>query len=283
MNIGNKQFYNLPSHSYLNKWIERPKSNSEVVVPLSNAISVRNNNPRVINWSKDAIGHMCCAGNDLQNSQQLTYLFSSAVGRGDSMYINPTNLLQASCVFMVRKIIKPTWINDRDQFLQPTGVLTKEFYMDCLIYMLFHNSNLTASVDNLPYNNNLYNIVNHFIPFCEADVNSSQRFESDFMYNFLQTNKLQLSKEAKNVLTAGKEIYKLYYQTSFNYKIKEQFKLNRADVGYYQIRKSLEEFYKHNEENKHSYNNLIHQFKILYNNLTNKLHPQVYELGFLKE
>ena len=281
--IGNKNFYNLPSNTYLNKWIERPKANSEVVVPLSNAVSVRNNNPRVINWSNDAIAHMCCAGNDLQNASKLTFLLSSAVGRGDAMYINEKNLLKASCVFMVRKIIKPTWINDRDQFLQPTAELSTEFYLDCLIYMLFHNSNLTASVNALPYNGNLYNIVNHFVPFCETDVGSSQRFESDFMYDFLQKQSKKLSKEAKNVLNAGKEIYKLYYTTSFNYKIKEEFKLNRADVGYYQIRKSLETFYKNNEENKHYYNNLIQQFKILYNELKSKLHPQVYDLGFLKE
>lgn len=184
---------------------------------------------------------------------------------------------------MVRKIIKPTWINDRDQFLQPTGELSTEFYLDCLIYMLFHNSNLTSSVNNLEYNGNLYNIVNHFIPFCEIDVDSKERFESDFMYSFLQNQYKNLSQEAKNVLIAGKEIYKLYYNTSFNYKIKEEFKLNRADVGYYQIRKSLEAFYKNNEENKHYYNNLIVQFKTSYNELTNKLHPQVYELGFLKE
>jgi hypothetical protein len=95
----------------------------------------------------------------------------------------------------VRRLIKPTWINDRDQFLQPTQPLTDEFKNDCLIWMLFNGSNLTASANDLDWNGKKWSIVNHFIPFTEAEVNAPDRFESDFMVQYL--SRKPLSKEAK--------------------------------------------------------------------------------------
>jgi hypothetical protein len=37
----------------------------------------------------------------------------------------------------VRQLIPHTWVNHNDQFLQPTGELTAEFKLDCLMWMLF--------------------------------------------------------------------------------------------------------------------------------------------------
>ncbi len=85
----------------------------------------------------------------------------------------------------MRRLIKPTWINDRDQFLQPTQPLTDEFKNDCLIWMLFNGSNLTASANDLDWNGKKWSIVNHFIPFTEEEVNAPDRFESDFMVQYL--------------------------------------------------------------------------------------------------
>jgi hypothetical protein len=37
--IGEKKFYNIPIDKYLNVWIDRPKSNKNEVIPLTNALS----------------------------------------------------------------------------------------------------------------------------------------------------------------------------------------------------------------------------------------------------
>ena len=88
-------------------------------------------------------------------------------------------------MFSVRRLIRPTWINDRDQFLQPTTPLSDEFQSDCLIWMLFSGSNLTASADGLQRNDRTWSIVNHFIPYTEAEVGSRERFESDFLVQYM--------------------------------------------------------------------------------------------------
>ncbi|MDN3657238.1 hypothetical protein QWZ08_16430 [Ferruginibacter paludis] len=138
----------------------------------------------------------------------------------------------------VRRVIKPTWLNDRDQFLQPTAPLTDEFNNDCLIWMLFNGSNLTASANDLEWNGKKWSIVNHFIPFTEAEVNAPDRFESDFMVQYL-ADKI-LSPEAIQVLQAGKVLSQAYFANTDVRTVRDELKLNRADVGWYQIRKALQ-------------------------------------------
>ncbi len=124
--IGEKKFYNLPNDTFLNVWLKRPKKNNQEVLPLKNAITPATAIPRVDSWSNNAIAYMYCGKNDLQHSNQQTVLFSSPYGQGDGFYVNAENLWQAAIVFAVRRIIKPTWINDRDQFLQPNQELNDD-------------------------------------------------------------------------------------------------------------------------------------------------------------
>ncbi len=275
--VGDKTFYNLPAKTFLNVWLERPKTNKTAVIPLSNAIVVRKTPPRVSTWSDNAIAHMCCAGNDLQNASKLTFICSSAVGRGDGFYVNSENLWQAAVIFSVRRLIKPTWINDRDQFLQPTAPLSDEFKNDCLIWMLFNGSNLTASANGLEWNGETWSIVNHFIPFNQTDVGAADPFESDFMAQYLAKKKL--SNEAKAVLAAGKILWSAYFAKKGQLKTEtiEKYKLNRLDVGWYQIRNALKDF--DGGSNAVSFA----AFDATYKKLTTKLQPQVYELGFLRD
>ena len=275
--IGEKKFYNLPNETFLNVWLDRPKTNKIPAIPLKNAISIDSGKPRVTTFSDSGIGYMQCLANDFQNAGQQTALFSSVRGGGNGFYVNPQNLEQASIIFSVRRLIKPTWLNDRDQFLQPTAELSDEFKNDCLIWMLFNGSNLTASADDLEWNNKKWSIVNHFIPFSESEVGASERFESDFMVQYLADKKL--SSEAQLVINAGRELWKAYFSTTDIYQVRNELKLNRADVGWYQVRKALEARNSSGDFAPVSFD----QFKNCYEKLSDKLRPQVFELGFLRE
>jgi len=164
--IGDKKFYNLPNNTFLNVWVNRPKSNKTEVIPLKNALTPATAKVRLSVWSNNAVSFFWCKASDMQNVNQ-TVIFSAPYSQGDGFFINKVNLWQAAIIFSVRRLIKPTWINDRDQFLQPTEPLTDEFKNDCLIWMLFNGSNLTASADNLEWNDKTWSIINHFIPFTD--------------------------------------------------------------------------------------------------------------------
>lgn len=273
--IGEKTYYNIPSSNFLSEKLPRIKTDCEII-PLKNAIHQQNENAKVIAWVDGSIGYFWSAGNDLQQSGQHTALFSSVFSNGCGYYVNEENLWQVAVSFSVRLLIKHTWINHNDQFFIPTVELTDEFKHDCLIWMLFHGKNLTASANDLEWNGKKWSIVNHFIPFTETDVNATDRFESDFMVKYL-ADKI-LSKEALNVLEEGRKLWEAFFEHTDVRNVRDELKLNRPDVGWYQIRKALQARNASGDFTSISFKPFEETYKIL----TEKLQPQVYKYGFLK-
>ena len=315
--IGEKIFYSVPNKQLLSNWIKRTKANNLDVIPLKNSITpaTATKDLRGTKWSDNGIGYFFSGGNDFQTSAKQTVIFSSGYSSARGFYINLENLWQVAIVFSVRRLAKATWLNDRDQFLQPTESLTDEFKTDCLMWMLFNGSNLTASANDLEWNNQTWSIVNHFIPFTEAEVNAPARFESDFMVQYLSNlpplvipvktgihvdlgvnitstkNKLDsrfhgnddsgysgLSAEANAVLASGRLLWQAYFAHTDVRNVRDEFKLNRPDVGWYQIRNALKARNASGDFPPISFA----EFEAAYKTLGDKLRPQVYELGFLR-
>ena len=278
--IGEKTFYNIPNKRLLTNWIKRIKPNDSNCIPIKNAITpaTATRDLRGTKWADGAIGFFWCKSNDMQQAGQQTAIFSSGFGDGHGFYVTEENLWQIAVNFSVRRLIAHTWINDRDQFLIPEGELSEEFKLDCLVWTLFNGSNLTASANGLEWNGKTWSIVNHFIPFTEEEVDAPDRFESDFMVRYLAGK--ELSPEASAVRAAGLEIWREYFKRlpSFDYSIRERFKLNRADVGWYQIRQSLKAYGESSEGRPIAFS----AFDSAYAALSAKLRPQVFEYGFLK-
>ena len=298
--IGEKIFFNSDLENLLTNWVNRPKPNKTEAIPLKNAISpaTKTRDIRGRFWSDGAIGSLYAHASDLQNAN-LTALLSSGYSSPGAFYVNNENLEKVAIIFTVRRIIKQTWLNDRDQFLQPSEPLTEEFKTDCLVWMLFNGSNLTASANDLEWNGKKWSIVNHFIPYTEAEVNAPDRFESDFMVQYLaspipskggaqsdetnidceNTRLSTMSAEAKQVYEAGKILWQAYFSHTDVRTVRDELKLNRADVGWYQIRKALQARNSSSDYPPVSFK----PFEEAYKALTEKLQPMVYELGFLRK
>lgn len=277
--IGERAFFVVPEESLLTNWIVRPKTNKQEVVPLKNAVvpATATKDLRGTKWSDGAIGYMLSGGNDLQHAAIQTVIFSSGYGSARGYFINPENLENIAVVFSVRRLIKPTWLNDRDQFLQPTATLSTEFKNDCLIWMLFSGSNLTAGANDLQWNERAWRIVNHFIPYTEAEVGAPERFESDFMVQYM-SDKI-FSNETLDVLGEGKKLWQAYFAHTDARTVRDELKLNRPDVGWYQVRKALQARNSSGDFPPISFE----PFEAAYKKLTEKLQPMVYELGFLRQ
>ena len=275
--IGEKVFYNLPSDRLLTNWIDRPKTNKQEVVPLKNAITTAtaSKDLRGTRWSDNAIAYFWCNSNDVQQAAR-TALFSSGFNGGHGIFVNPTNLWQVAVVYAMRQIVKHSWTNHNDQFLIPQGELSDEFKSDCLVYMLFHSKNLSAGANDLEWNGKKWSLVNHFIPYTEAEVGAPDRFESDFMVRYMSDK--TFSAESQKVLDEGRKLWQAYFAHTDVRSVRDELKLNRPDVGWYQIRKALEARNKSGDFPPVSFV----AFKKAYDALTEKLQPMVYELGFLK-
>lgn len=274
--VDEKVFYLTLPRTPLADWIVRPRSNKQPALPLNNALSPtdRTKDVRGTHWADGALGSMICKGNDFQNAGNATALLSSGYNSAGAFFVTPENLWQAAIVFAVRRLIKPTWLNDRDQFLQPSQPLTDEFKSDCLIWMLFNGSNLTAGANGLQWNDRDWSLTNHFIPFTEAEVGASGRFESDFMVRHMKG--MTFSAEAQAVLDEGRKLWQRFHAIKFPRKIRDELKLGRADAGWYQIRKALEAY---GDTELTDFD----PFKAAFAELTTKLRPMVFELGFLPE
>lgn len=270
--ISEKSIFNIPNSRLLSGWMARLKTAGENI-PLKNAITPQLAHAKVTSWHNDAIGYLFANSNDVQNAGTKTAVFSSVYSAGNGYYITKQNLWQAAIIFSVRMIIPHTWQNHNDQFLQPSQPLTDAFKSDCLIWMLFAGKNLTAGADNLHWNDRDWSIVNHFIPFTEAQV-GAERFESDFMVRYMAD--MAFSPEAQAVLDEGRKLWARFHAISFPHKVREELKLNRADAGWYQIRKALEQY---GDTELTDFD----PFKAAYAALTAKLRPMVFELGFLPE
>jgi hypothetical protein len=274
--VGEKSFFDIPNNRFLTGWLPRTRKNTTEAIPLINAITPigKVNGVRNRHWANDAIAHFFCNGNDLQNAGTMTAMFSSvhSIGHAGGYFVTKDNLWKASVMFAVRRLILRTWLNDRDQFLQPSQPLSGAFKSDCLVWMLFNGSNLTAGADKLRWNDRDWSITNHFIPFTEGEVGAKARFESDFMVKYMAG--IAFSPEAQAVLDEGRKLFQRFHAIGFPNKIRQELKLGRADAGWYQVRHALEA-YSDTELTD------FDPFKTSYAKLSEKLRPQVFKLGFL--
>lgn len=278
--VGEKSFHNLPISQSLTHWMPRLRKNTQTAIPLINAVTPTRQTQGIRNshWSDGAIGHFFCNGNDLQNAGTMTAIFSSvhSIGHAGGYFVTPENLSQTAVMFTVRLLVRHTWINHNDQFLQPSEVLPAGFKSDCLIWLLFHGKNLTASANDLEWNGKTWSLVNHFIPFTESEVGAPDRFESDFMVQYLAG--ITLSSEALAVLDGGRGLWQAYFAHTDVRTVRDQYKLNRPDVGWYQVRNALKARNASGDTAPVNHGT----FELAYQALTEKLQPQVFSLGFLR-
>ncbi|PLB87072.1 hypothetical protein C0T31_02195 [Dysgonamonadaceae bacterium] len=268
--IKTKWFSNYNNAKFLNKWL----------------ISYK--------YKYDPIAKLIYNSNDFQHQNRIRITnFETTVLGGDGKFnIDKSNLLISGIYFSVRHCIEPTWLNDRDQFLYPNDgwETDTEFQNDCLAFALFHSQNRITSREG----------INHWIPFTEQEVNAREKFESNFMTNFLKGKPklpqksfytlpilfeseesynrapIKFSEEATAVFDAGRELWKYYHQqpdcnvNASLYDIREYFQ-GRNEKGKM-----------NNRSEDETYMQLIGNLREKLRQLSKKIEPKVYEYGFLK-
>ena len=275
--IGTKTFYgDLPPG--INKWIKFYDENN---------ISKHNGNGLII-------GYMSNPSPDFQQNNYLYISSHKGVEHVNFYAFKYTNIIPGCVYFAVRHCIEATWFNDRDQFLYPNDSwqTDSEFQNDCLAFTLFHGQNRITSKEG----------TNHWIPFTEQEVNARQKFESNFMSNFikakLKTNgngnlidnqtpintPLIFSPEATAVFEAGRELWKYYHSQEFPvYLGGNGYNVNASlyDIKeYFQGRDKKGKM--NNKSKDETYNQLIAILREKINILAQKIEPKVYLYGFLR-
>ena len=252
------------------------------------------------NLSTKDIGFMSAKGADFQNTNFVFIINDkSQLPHPRGTVITNGNLIEIGIYYSVRHCIKATWLNDRDQFLFPNdGWKTDiEFQNDCLTFTLFSN-NIQSKYG-----------TNHWIPFTEQEVNSREKFESNFMSKYIKgklpppkksvdifsvlmepeahyERPLQFSSDSKAVFDAGRELWK-YYHAQPVIERNEAIQSYNPNASLYDIREHFqgrsEAGKMNNKSQDERYINLIGNLREKLNRLADKIQPKVYEYGFLKE
>lgn len=260
--------------------------------------SFTSKNKYMIEWLRnfhdkgnENIGFLRMMGTDFQNNAGVFFtntLTDNDIKKRLFTTITRNNILPMSIYFSVRHAIATTWINNTDQFLYPNNLFKKddEFQSDCLTFMFFHGKNRISAREG----------TNHFIPFSEKELGiTKEAFESDFMYKFIngkvkdenllfkdKLTKIEFSLEAKELLNAGKELFRYYHTHSEDknylvnaslYDIKEFFQGRNEKGKMNPPTKAKDEHYK----------TLLNDVNANLKTLAKKLEPKIYEYEFLKE
>ena len=247
--LGHKRIVAEHRDRFLSKWIDRPEA-TEVFPPLGGAITVKAGNGDVRDRiATDFLASLMCKGNDVQNYNNVALLSGPYVSAG-ALSVTPENFDKAMIVHAVRKNVKKTWLNDRDQFLMPEEKPGVTFTRRCVVWSLFADSNQTASLRNVSYKGKVFQMVNHFFPLKHSVVKKWEVSDSDitrsletdtedrFIAKWLATQKLDA--DGAELLEISREIYRVFYQR-FKDLPTSKFKVEHWDAGWWQVKKCLSE------------------------------------------
>jgi len=246
--------------------------------------------------SGKGLGYLILPGVDMQQQNGVYFTIQpteSDIKQHKTATITEKNLSIMAIYLAIRQCISPDWRNNKDQFLFPNDKWTMDtdFQNDCLVFSLFHGQNKVSSSDG----------TNHWIPFTEQEVNAREKFDSNFMSDFIKgkpkqsakysftlpilfepessygKTPLKFSQEATTVFDAGSELWKYYHkQPNCNvnaslYDIREHFQ-GRNEAGKM-----------NNKSSDETYMNLIGDLREKLRILADKIEPKVYEYEFLKQ
>jgi hypothetical protein len=242
----------------------------------------------------NVLGYMILPGVDMQQQNGVYITLQptdSDIAQHKTAIITKENLTVMTIYLAIRQVIKPIWLNNRDQFLYPNDLWRSDddFQNDCLVYSLFDGQNKVTSKNN----------ANHWIPFTEKEVNAKAKFESNFMTDFMagkikkenikdtlfnheeivESKPLVFSDEATAVLDAGRELWKYYHSQN-------DIDIN-VNASFYDIRAYFQGANEKGRMNARSedatYSKLIGDLRNNLSVLADKIKPKVYEYEFLKE
>ncbi len=278
--IGEKNILSVSRGVLLNKWIDRPPCRGKFP-PFSSALKIgRDNKDRRHRIANGFLASFYCGGNDFMH-QNDTALLSGPYVSASGMSVTAANFERCLVVHAVRRLPRATWLNDRDQFLRPSKRLPTEFINDCVVWSLFAPSNNTAALSNVEYEGEIYQIRNNLYPWTRAEVSTWRCSKPELLYSMASDedrfaacwlSAAELSTEARAVLESAKEIYRTFYAQLLELDCKK-FKITTWDAGWYQIRHALEEARLLDDQT----------FRADFDRLGEKLLPQIYELGFLRD
>lgn len=281
-----KHFYNNDNRVDIQKWLKSDKkNNTQLYWPTKNGMEVSTTKGLKDEMMIGSLGYFYNNSNCIQYNSQGVAIFSTVFGSAHGIEIMDDNFINVCMMMSARQLIKPTWINEKDEYMVPIGI-GSQFGYDSIILSFFSNGSYQTSLRDVEYKNQIFNVKNEFFWMSKTEMlELSNEFNYDDLYNDVRTDsdrhvhKLlfgeqriydKLSDDAKLVLDKATDLVRK------SMVMREEFAnddnhLKAWDSGYAQLKLMWKEYFP--EEFK--------EFRNLYKQLEDRMRPLVYELGFL--
>lgn len=287
--VGEKDLYNVWDSELMSGWVKKDIKGIKThdAVQLSSAIKVKDKGRG--SWIDGGLGYYTSVANNVCSNGTNTFILSSCASMGNGSTILPINFTKVCCAFTARKLVENTWINHFDEYLAPdtTNSNFHQFEMDSVIYSLFNSKSQQSSLRQIDYKGKKWDIKNEFFWMSKSDIenlandnnnddayNDARMSEDRFVYKFIQSHLNEFSPEAKVVLDKATELVRKSFKYRFLFdQDHPEFQVNTWDAGFYQLKQIWKTYMKAEFD----------EFKSLYKKLSEKLLPQVYNLGFLRK
>jgi hypothetical protein len=286
--VCNKIIYNLDEKYEASKWVRKELKGIKTfdAPQLSSAMICKQNGQS--NLVNNSIGYFGCASNAVYKNATDVSLFTAGYSVGHGLSVVENNFYKVSSLFSARKLIKPNWINQKDEYITPNEnhECYQQFTNDSIVYSLFNNSSQQSSLRQITYKEKLWDVKNEFFWMSKeemlnlanensySDLYNDARTDSDrHVYKLLFGEEKiydKLSPDARLLIDKATELVKksMPMREAF---ANDDNHLNSWDAGYAQLKLLWKEYY--SEDFK--------EFRELYKNLEDRMRPLVYELGFL--
>lgn len=274
-----------PADRPMNKWVKRPKA-TEPALPM---VSWYPQTGKVYadKLATGAIGYLESNCNDVQHCGSAVNLTTGPRRMGWS--ITPDNFHESLVVMACRKLVKPTWQNDRDEFNIPLldHPAYPQFALDCVVFALFHGANYSSSLDPVEYKGRMFELRNQFMWVTPDEfagfaglpmkvAAEARKAETPFVATWLRGK--QFSPDARDVLAAATKM--LRESARFRLSADPKYQLHRWDAGWYQVRFGL--YGKDVKFQPTPAMAAAHaEFQTAYKALGDRLRPIMYELDVL--
>ena len=287
-----KEIYNTDNLESCSDWVRNEIKKIKTVENINLSTSLKINNNGKCKITENSIGYIGLHGNNIAENPMGVSMFSTAYSKNDGFSIIKENFLKVTSLFAARKLIKPNWINCKDEYLAPNESHPEyeQFSLDSIIYSLFNNSSQQSSLRQVDYKDKKWNIKNEFFFMSKKEImelaesnhydelyKDAKNGDERYIYTLLfgeQNLYSKLSQDAKLVLDMATTLLKKSIKE--RKLISEQnpeYHLESFDCGYAQIKILLKEYFK--DEFK--------EFRDAYKKLEENMRPKVYELEFLRK
>ena len=282
-----KAIYNTDNSQSLSEWVKIKHSGEKISYPhLTSPTKVVD--VASCMYYQDSLGYVQNKSNNVyENSTGVSYL-SAPYSNAHGFIVSKENFVKSCVLFTVRKIIKKTWINEKDEYLTPdeSHVDYKSFAQDSIILSLFNSGSNQSSLRQVEYKAQLWDIKNEFF---WMSVNQMKELAEnngyDELYNDARTAsdrhvyKLlfgeeriydKLSDDARAVLDKATELVERSMEVR-QVMANDENHLDSWDAGYAQLKLVWKEYFQED----------FTEFRRLYKVMEDRMRPLVYELGFL--